>query len=111
MTESIKKLDLANRSDSSEASSDSKSFDASVIMFGLEDVPLAEFMYLVFTRMPGEHYSRRLRSLLLYLCYVFRALINSLVLGVRVTQSESTLSLSLKAKVLNRIEYGHHLDG
>ena len=43
-----------------------------------EDVPLVEFMYLVFTRMPGESYRRRLRYLLLYLCYVFRALINSL---------------------------------
>ena len=40
---------------------------------------MVEFMYLVFTRMPGESYRRRLRSLLLYLCYVFRALINSLV--------------------------------
>ena len=28
------------------------------------NVPLAEFMYLVFTRMPGESYRRRLRSLL-----------------------------------------------
>ena len=37
-----------------------------------------EFMYLVFTRIPGESYRRRLRSLLLYLCYVFRALINPL---------------------------------
>ena len=37
----------------------------------LEDVPLVEFMYLVFTRMPGESYRRRLRFLLLYLCYVF----------------------------------------
>ena len=46
---------------------------------GEEDVPLVEFMYLVFTRMPGESYCRRLWSLLLYLCYVFRALINSLV--------------------------------
>ena len=36
-------------------------------------------MYLVFTRMPGESYRRRLRSLLLYLWYVFRALINSIV--------------------------------
>ena len=36
-----------------------------------EDVPLVEFMYLVFTRMPGESYRRRLRSLFLYLCYVF----------------------------------------
>ena len=45
----------------------------------LKDVPLVEFMYLVFTRLPGESYRRRLRSLLLYLSYVFRALINSLV--------------------------------
>ena len=36
-------------------------------------------MYLVFTRKPGESYRRRLRSLLLYMCDVFRALINSLV--------------------------------
>ena len=43
-----------------------------------EDVPPVEFMYLVFTRMPGENYCRRLRSLL-YLCDVFRALINSIV--------------------------------
>ena len=33
-----------------------------------EDVALVEFMYFVFTRMPGESYRRRLRSLLLYLC-------------------------------------------
>ena len=44
-----------------------------------EDVPLVEFVYLVFTHMPGESYRRRLRSLLFYLCYVLRALINSLV--------------------------------
>ena len=36
-------------------------------------------MYLVFTRMPCESYRRRLRSLVLYLRYVFRALSNSLV--------------------------------
>ena len=36
-------------------------------------------MYLAFTCMPGESYCRQLRSLLLYLCYVFQALINSLV--------------------------------
>ena len=35
-----------------------------------KDVPLAQFMYLEFTRMPGESYRRRLRSLLC-LCYVF----------------------------------------
>ena len=34
---------------------------------------------LVVTRMPCESYRRRLMSLLLYLCYVYRALINSLV--------------------------------
>ena len=47
-----------------------------------EDVPLVEFMYLVFARVPGESYRRQLRSLLLYLCDVFRALINSLVCWV-----------------------------
>ena len=31
-----------------------------------EDVPLVECMHLVFTRMPGENYRRRVRSLLLY---------------------------------------------
>ena len=36
-------------------------------------------MYLVFTRIPGESYRRRLRPLLQCLCDVFRALINSLV--------------------------------
>ena len=36
-------------------------------------------MYLVFTRMPGESHRRRLWSLLVCLCDVFRALINSLV--------------------------------
>ena len=36
-----------------------------------EDVPAVEFMYLVFTRMPGESYPRRLRSVLLCLCDVF----------------------------------------
>ena len=30
-----------------------------------EDVPLVEFMYLVFTCMPGESYCRQLRSFLL----------------------------------------------
>ena len=39
---------------------------------------LVEFMYLVFTRMRGESYRRRLKSLLLCLCDVFQALITSL---------------------------------
>jgi len=30
----------------------------------LQNVPLVEFMYLVFTRIPGESYRRRLRTLL-----------------------------------------------
>ena len=34
-------------------------------------------MYLVFTRMPGESYHGWLRSLLLFLCYVFQALIST----------------------------------
>ena len=38
-----------------------------------------EVMYLAFTHMPGESYRRRFRSLLLYLCYVYRELVNSLV--------------------------------
>ena len=44
-----------------------------------KDVHLVKFMYLVFTRMPGENHRRRLRSLLLCLCNDFRALINSVV--------------------------------
>ena len=43
----------------------------------LTDAPLAESVYLVFTRMPGMSYRRWLRSVLLCLCGVFRALINS----------------------------------
>ena len=35
----------------------------------IEDVPLVEFMYLVFTHMPGESYCRRLRSL--WYIYIF----------------------------------------
>ena len=46
----------------------------------LEDIPLGEFMYVVFTRMSGDSYRRRFRSLLLSLCGVFRVLmINTLV--------------------------------
>ena len=56
-----------------------KKEDISLVEFMYrEDVSLVEFMYLVFTRMPGESYRRRFRALL-YSCYVFRALINSLL--------------------------------
>ena len=41
-----------------------------VILYS-EDVPVVEFMHLVFTCMSGESYLRRLRCLLLYLCYIF----------------------------------------
>ena len=38
-----------------------------------------EIVFLVFTCMPGESYFRQLRSLLLYLCNIIWALMNSLV--------------------------------
>ena len=47
------------------------------VTIGTTDVPLVEFMYLVFTRMPGESYHRHLGSLLLCLCDVFQVLTNS----------------------------------
>ena len=40
----------------------------------VEDVPLVELMYLVFTRMPGESYRRRLTFLFLLLCSLSGAL-------------------------------------
>ena len=41
----------------------------------LEDVPLVEFTYLVFTRLPGDSSRRRFKFLLLYpLLYVYRLL-------------------------------------
>ena len=43
----------------------------------IQDVPLVEFMYLVFTHLPGESYRRWLGSLLL--CDIFWAQLNSLV--------------------------------
>ena len=49
-----------------------------------EAVPLVEFMYLLFTRMPGESCRRRFRSLSLYSCDVIRVLITSLVCWFRI---------------------------
>ena len=46
---------------------------------GSLNVPLVEFMSFVFICMLGESYRRRIRSLLMYLCYGVWALINSLV--------------------------------
>ena len=42
-------------------------------------MPPVELIYLVFTRMPGESYRRRVTSLLLCLCDIFLALMDSLV--------------------------------
>ena len=66
-------------------------------------VPLVEFMYLVFTRMPGESYRWRLRSLLLYLCYVFRTLINSLVLILHLSYFTLLLLCSYVVKLLSYV--------
>ena len=41
----------------------------------LRDVPPAEFVYFVLTRMPGESYHQQLRCLLLCLCYIFQVLV------------------------------------
>ena len=54
------------------------------------------------TRMPGESYRRRLRSLLLYLCYVLRALINSLVFHLRLWR--------IPAACRNSTKSSHHLE-
>ena len=49
-----------------------------VVVVVVEVVPMVEFIHLVFSRLPGESYSRGLRSLLC-LVDVFRTLITSLV--------------------------------
>ena len=53
--------------------------DSSFVSCFFEDVSLMEFIYLLFTRMSGESYRRRFRSLMLRLYDVFRARIDSLV--------------------------------
>ena len=50
-------------------------------------------MYLVFTRIPGKSYRRQLWSLLLCLCDVSRALINSLI-SVSIVQKTTTTNSS-----------------
>ena len=64
---------LISLSDFQDAGLRHYSFSANLFvnkMIILEDVALAEFIYLEFTRMPGESYRRRPMSLL-YLCLVF----------------------------------------
>ena len=41
------------------------------LSLSLEDVPLVEFTHLVFTRVPGESYRRRLRSLYCCTCLTY----------------------------------------
>ena len=72
--------------------------------------PLVEFIYLVFTRMSGESYRRRFRSLLC-LCDVFRALINSLVcwlctnaLGLILSQIVTHELISILQRSLSKLE-------
>ena len=48
----------------------------------------------VFTCLPGESYRRQLRSLLSHLCYIFRALINSLVCWSFISVSSGTCTVS-----------------
>ena len=60
-------------------------------------------MYLVFTRMTVESYRWRLRSLLLYLCYVFRTLINSLVLILHLSYFTLLLLCSYVVKLLSYV--------
>ena len=56
--------------------------------------------------MPGVNYCRRLRSLLLYLCYVFRALINSLVCrsGPRSVSDLCALNAKFPLKIIKKKE-------
>ena len=71
-----------------------------------EDVLLVEFMYLVFTCMPGESYCRWLMSLMLCLCDVFWALVNSLVcwfirFGFCTKQKNCTIMISIQDKIFS----------
>ena len=66
-----------------------------------EDVPVAELAYAAITPMPGDSYCRGFWYLLLCLCHVFQALINSLttrsctILGLTETPTRSCTILGL----------------
>ena len=60
----------------------------------VEDIPLVEFMSLAFTRMPGESYCRRLRSVLLRLCDVVQALTTPLCVWSFQSKFESELNVA-----------------
>ena len=70
----------------------------------IDNVPLVEFMSLVFTSMPGESYRWQLRSLLLCLCNVFWALINSLVCWLKITITIILTSILMQTKHVWRRE-------
>ena len=66
---------------------------------------LVEFMHLVFTRMPGEHYRRPFGSLLSFLCDTFQAPINSVHLLIdfkRISPLNNRISHFNHPKLNNR---------
>ena len=68
-------------------------------------------MYFVFTRMPGESYRGRLRSLLLCLCDVFRELISSSVcwnLFKIATRIKSKNSIRIRVYVVEHSYFREH---
>ena len=74
-----------------------------------ECVPLAEFMYLVFTGTPGESYRRRLVSLLLRLCDMFRALINSLDFYLKRTEETEAGGTTGRRNCWQYVKHGKYV--
>ena len=77
------------------------------------DIQNVEFMYLVFTCMPGESYRWRLRSLLLYFCCIFQALINPRVCWF-CTSAQDLVLFQIKLKffscLIRGCNHSHLLD-
>ena len=77
MLRSILHFTTANQAGKSPCQTNKRASSASGVpeyrLLAQADVPVVEFVYRVFTRMPRESYRRRLRSLLLCLCDVFWA--------------------------------------
>ena len=75
-----------------------------------KDAPLVEFMYLVFTRMPGDSYRRRLRSLLFV--FVLRISSADQLPGVSILHERSgprsVSELDIKFITWVCPNYGHH---
>ena len=68
----------------------------------VEDVPVVEFMYLLITQMLGKRYPRRLRSLLLYLCYVIPLCVDHLFIGFERTINRKGSQLCLSRQNICR---------